>query len=275
VSFQEFIRWLQEEELAARPDAARVADDLSRVVGRIVDAAGDLEGGRVLDVGVGAGAVSFAAADRGALVTGLDTSADDLGKAGAIARSSGAAVRLVVGDARSMPFGDGAFDVSLHRSVLVYLADAGRAVAEERRVLSPGGRVSCSESLGAASELQSQDPGTARVWMGLRTVLEEAGSTAYAFSGDALVALYRNAGFTEVRLQPLDHGIALDSPEAIARLFQARPGAGLSAREYWERAGVPAAYLDEFLARLVLEAEDSRPARFIAPQGLLTASAPA
>ncbi|MGH2651302.1 MAG: class I SAM-dependent methyltransferase, partial [Actinomycetota bacterium] len=83
MSFEEFVRWLQEEELAARPDTARVVDDLSRMVGRIVDAAGDLEGDRVLDVGVGAGAVSFAAADRGALVTGLDISADDLGKADA------------------------------------------------------------------------------------------------------------------------------------------------------------------------------------------------
>lgn len=275
MSSEEFVRWLREEELAARSDAARVADDLSRVVGRIADAAGDLQGERVLDVGAGAGAVSFAAADRGARVTGLDTSADQLRKAGDIARRSGAAVRLVVGDARSMPFADGAFDVSLHRSVLVYLADAGRAVAEELRVLGPGGRVACSESLGTASDLEVQDPGTSRVWMGLRTILEEVGSTAYTFSGDALVALYLNTGFTDVRLQPLDHSIALDSAEAVARVFQGRPGAGLSAREYWERAGVPGAYLDEFFARLLLEAEGGRPARLIAPEGLLTASAPA
>ena len=75
-------------------------------------------GTRLLDVGCGAGQLALIAARAGAQVTGCDISTNWLEKARARAAAEGLDVTFDEGDAESLPYEDGQFDVvtSLSRS---------------------------------------------------------------------------------------------------------------------------------------------------------------
>lgn len=105
----------------------------------IVDLAGDVAGRRILDAGCGAGPVSVALRDRGAVVSGFDRSA----KMVELARQRlGDDVDLRVADITGpLPYPDGAFDDAVAALVLHYLEDWTAPLAELRRVLKPGGRL--------------------------------------------------------------------------------------------------------------------------------------
>ncbi|MEV4732626.1 methyltransferase domain-containing protein [Saccharopolyspora sp. NPDC049426] len=99
--------------------------------------AGDVTGHQVLDAGCGAGALSAALRERGAFVTGVDSSAGMLALA---RRKLGDEAALHLADLREpLPLADTAFDVVVASLVLHYLEDWGPALAEFRRVLKPGG----------------------------------------------------------------------------------------------------------------------------------------
>lgn len=103
---------------------------------------GDIAGRRVLDAGCGAGPLSAALRDRGATVTGLDSSAAMLRLA---RRRLGPGADLHLADLREpLPFPDGAFDDVVASLVLHYLQDWNAPLAELRRVLAPGGRLIAS-----------------------------------------------------------------------------------------------------------------------------------
>ncbi len=105
----------------------------------ILALAGDVAGRRILDAGCGSGPLFAALRDRGAIVTGIDTSTGMLELA---RRRLGARADLQVADLGSpLPFPDGVFDDVIASLVLHYLEDWGPALAELRRVLKPGGRM--------------------------------------------------------------------------------------------------------------------------------------
>jgi SAM-dependent methyltransferase len=105
----------------------------------ILDLAGDVTGRQILDAGCGSGPLFAALRDRGAIVTGFDSSA----KMVELARQRlGADAALQVADIGSpLPFPDGAFDDVIASLVLHYLKDWTAPLAELRRVLRPGGRL--------------------------------------------------------------------------------------------------------------------------------------
>ena len=100
----------------------------------MLELAGDVTGRRILDAGCGSGPLFAALRDRGAMVTGIDSSAAMLEQA---RRRLGAAADLRVADLASpLRFPDCTFDDVVASLVLHYLKDWGPALAELRRVLT-------------------------------------------------------------------------------------------------------------------------------------------
>jgi SAM-dependent methyltransferase len=111
---------------------------------RLIAFAGVQGDQRVLDVGCGTGVVAITAARRGAHVTGLDLTPELLERA----RDNGAVAQVEVewreGDAESLPFGDGAFDVVLSQFGHMFAPRPEVATREMLRVLAPGGVIAFS-----------------------------------------------------------------------------------------------------------------------------------
>jgi ubiquinone/menaquinone biosynthesis C-methylase UbiE len=108
-------------------------------------AAADLQPGeRVLDVACGTGLIARLAAARVAptgAVTGVDVAPDMIEEAKAASSTSAPTIEWEVGDAASLPFDDERFDVVFCQMGLMFMEDRAGAVAEMRRVLTPGGRL--------------------------------------------------------------------------------------------------------------------------------------
>jgi ubiquinone/menaquinone biosynthesis C-methylase UbiE len=90
----------------------------------------------ILDVGCGPGYVSAAAAERGAIPTGLDFSQEMI----AIARKLFPRIEFREGDAQNLPFPEATFDRVLANFALLHVAQPERACAEACRVLKSGGK---------------------------------------------------------------------------------------------------------------------------------------
>src|SRR5260221_5933325 len=121
--------------LGHRPDElrrlglqARLIDPITR---RFLVAAGVVPGMRVLDVGSGAGDVSFLAADvvgKGGSVTGVDRSADAIATATAAATTRFLTnVTFVLSDLDALPVAE-PFDAIIGRYVLQWLPDPARTL---------------------------------------------------------------------------------------------------------------------------------------------------
>jgi SAM-dependent methyltransferase len=111
---------------------------------------GTLEPGeRVLDLGCGAGLDSLVAAQMVApvgSVVGLDMTPEMLAKARAGAAESGLEnVRFVAGEAESLPFPDGSFDVVISNGVIDLIPDKDAVFSELHRVLARGGRIQIAD----------------------------------------------------------------------------------------------------------------------------------
>ena len=110
--------------------------------GRLFVATGRIAPGtRVLELGCGTGEFTRRVAPSGAEVVALDLSGDLLAKARA---KVGGRARFARGNAETLPFRDGAFDVVYGCSILHHL-DVEVALREARRVLRRGGRLVFSE----------------------------------------------------------------------------------------------------------------------------------
>jgi ubiquinone/menaquinone biosynthesis C-methylase UbiE len=134
------------ETLAAAMES-RAADPRQRAIRAAFFAAAALpEGGRVLEAGCGTGAICRELAGRPGIgaVVGLDPSPFFLERARALAAGI-AGLAFDEGDARAMPYGDGAFDVVLFHTCLSHVPRPEAALGEAFRVLRPGGRLAILE----------------------------------------------------------------------------------------------------------------------------------
>ncbi|MDR1426635.1 MAG: class I SAM-dependent methyltransferase [Bifidobacteriaceae bacterium] len=102
---------------------------------------GDVRGRRVLEVGCGAAQGSRWTMTAGAHAVGLDFSRGMLRVGRELNRRTGIDVPLVLGDARALPFADGAFDLAFSAfGALAFVPELGAVHREVARVLRPGGR---------------------------------------------------------------------------------------------------------------------------------------
>jgi SAM-dependent methyltransferase len=117
----------------------------SRLVAPLVDLAALPDGGPVLDVGSGTGALSFEVVRRKPAfrVTGVDPSKEYV--AYATSKSPGQdRARFEVGDAQSLTYGDATFAASVSLLVFNFIPDPAKALREVRRVTRPGGPVAAA-----------------------------------------------------------------------------------------------------------------------------------
>lgn len=94
-------------------------------------------GHRVLEVGCGSGVFLRAAADRGAAVTGVDSSE----RLVEFARRRAPEADVRVADLQALPFGDDGFDVVAGFNAFFFSSDMVAALREAGRVARPGGSV--------------------------------------------------------------------------------------------------------------------------------------
>jgi SAM-dependent methyltransferase len=104
--------------------------------------AGRRSGALALDLGCGAGHVSFTVAPHVAAITAYDLSEAMLAVVARTAAERGLGnVSTRSGAAERLPFADASFDLVLSRYSAHHWRDVGQALREARRVLRPGGRV--------------------------------------------------------------------------------------------------------------------------------------
>jgi SAM-dependent methyltransferase len=95
----------------------------------------------VLDVAAGSGNLTIPAARTQAYVTGIDLVPSLLVAAAAWAKREGLSVALDEGNAESLPYADGQFDVVMSMFGVMFAARPERVVAELARVTRRGGQV--------------------------------------------------------------------------------------------------------------------------------------
>ena len=101
----------------------------------------EVEGKDVLEAGCGTAYLSAWLARRGAWVTGLDVSDEQLATARRLQQEFGLQFPLVHGSAESMPFADGSFDLVVSEYGASIWADPYLWVSEAARVLRSGGEL--------------------------------------------------------------------------------------------------------------------------------------
>lgn len=116
-------------------------DGLDRMLGPVgdigIDALGEVDGMRLLDVGCGAGSTSRALARKGADVTGVDVSGDLL----AVAKSAGGDVEYILADAGADPLG-GPYEAVYSRCGAMFFDDAIAGWSHIHQATVPGGKLS-------------------------------------------------------------------------------------------------------------------------------------
>lgn len=189
---------------------------------RVVRAAGDLRGARVLDLCCGTGDLSWLFARSGAQVVGADFTMEMVQRAPAKAPAETSAdqggVTFVQGDAQALPAPDGTFDVASVAFGIRNVLDPERCLQEMKRVLRPGGK---------ALVLEFPPPGRSPVAQGFKLyfkhVLPRIGGLvsgdrdAYRYlprtvlawpKPEAFADSMRTVGFEDVGFETMTGGIA-------------------------------------------------------------------
>lgn len=120
-------------------DAARFSGPIGRLLAEtqeqvIAGFLSPLQGSRILDVGTGTGRAAIALARRGAVVTGVDASAEMLAVATRRATEAAVPVAFVHGDAHGLDFPDASFDAVVCLRVLMHTPDWRQSIGELCRV---------------------------------------------------------------------------------------------------------------------------------------------
>jgi ubiquinone/menaquinone biosynthesis C-methylase UbiE len=160
---------------------------------RTLEALSACRGERILDIGSGP---AFLTADLarlvgpGGRVCAVDAS-DAMLEVGRRRCASFPTVEFKRGDARNLPYPDGAFDAAVAVQVYLYVPELDAALAELHRVVRPGGRAVVMDTDWGSSVWRSRDP--ARMARVLEVWKQRYSN---GLVGRVLPAALRRAGFT-------------------------------------------------------------------------------
>jgi ubiquinone/menaquinone biosynthesis C-methylase UbiE len=191
------------------------------LTGHTLRVAGLGPGMRVLDVGCGAGDVSFLAASivgPGGSVVGVDQNPDAIGLAqGRATEARLDHVSFQAGDITQLPFA-GEFDAVIGRLVLIYLGDPAAGVRAFARYLKPGGLVYfqefCEPRIASVPPVPLVDE-CVRI---INEAFARANITLY--SGLHLARIYRDAGLPSPKMLAMSRVETGDDSPGYAYLAQ-------------------------------------------------------
>ena len=207
--------WIRTRRTGGDPEhEAKMLEELAVVRDHVLDNAKLSAGDVLLDVGCGNGLIGFGALDRGVgEVVFADVSPPLLDDCRELAAKAGVLDRCRFLEARAEDLGelgDASVDVVTTRSVLIYVKDKARALAEFHRVLRAGGRLSIFEPINRFGMDERKCTwgyaldGEAAALMAKLTSLEGAfqgpDDPMLDFDERDLLALVESAGFFPIQL---------------------------------------------------------------------------
>jgi ubiquinone/menaquinone biosynthesis C-methylase UbiE len=160
----------------------------------------------VLDVGCGPGTITVGVAQRvrPGMVTAIDAEQSSLQKAREQAEKAKAEnVAFERGDAYSLRFSDGAFDLAYCRHILEWLVDPVRAIQEMMRVTKTGGHVAAQDhDLAGFAMYPSCPTFELIVRLGAETQTDESRDKYEDFHfGRKLFGYFRQAGLRDIQVR--------------------------------------------------------------------------
>jgi ubiquinone/menaquinone biosynthesis C-methylase UbiE len=188
---------------------------------------GDVRGLDVLELGCGAAQWSIALAARGARVTGLDQSSEQLAHARTATEAAGVDVAFVEASAEDVPLGDASFDVVFCDHGAIGWADPLVLIPEAARLMRPGGLLAwCwgTPLLESCWPVDAEAPGTelVRDMFGMHRFVDETdGSIVFMLPHSATIAALGGAGLVvesllELRPPPDATSTYRPTPEELA-----------------------------------------------------------
>jgi len=169
---------------------------------------------RVIDVACGPGTTALLIASTVRSIACVDFSAamlDQLRRNIAAARATN--VEIVEADGQALPFQDNSFDIGTSMFGLMFFPDRRKGFAELFRVLAPGGQALVSSWAPA-----EQSPLMRVVFAALQpdgAAAPEAGRLSGLEDRVVFEAELREAGFTNIRVEAVTHGLAVESVDQL------------------------------------------------------------